>query len=72
MRTLKSSLHMFATARPAMWIGVPLSVAVGLVLYVTTARYNRSDAELKVYPQSGCVFSMQVHVPGLPVNFFLD
>jgi sugar lactone lactonase YvrE len=41
-------------------------------LYVTTARYNRSDAELQAYPQSGCVFSMRVEVPGLPVNFYLD
>jgi sugar lactone lactonase YvrE len=41
-------------------------------LYVTTARYNRSAAELLTWPESGCVFSMQVDVPGLPVNFFLD
>ena len=41
-------------------------------LYVTTARYQRSDAELQVYPQSGCVFSMRVDVPGLPVNFYVD
>ena len=41
-------------------------------LYVTTACYNRSDAELKAYPQSGCVFSMRVDVPGLPVNFYTD
>ena len=38
-------------------------------LYVTTASYNRSAAELQAYPQSGCVFSMRVDVPGLPVNF---
>ncbi len=41
-------------------------------LYVTTARYNRSDAELQAYPQSGCVFSMRVDVPGLAVNFYTD
>jgi len=41
-------------------------------LYVTTACYNRSAAELQAYPQSGCVFSMRVDVPGLPVNFFAD
>ena len=41
-------------------------------LYVTTACYNRSDAELKAYSQSGCVFSMRVDVPGLPVNFYSD
>ena len=41
-------------------------------LYVTTARYNRSDAELQAYPDSGCVFSMRMDVPGLPVNFYAD
>ena len=39
-------------------------------LFVTTARHGRSAAELAHYPQSGCVFSMPVDVPGLPVNFF--
>ena len=41
-------------------------------LYLTTARYKRSAAELQTWPDSGCVFSMRVDVPGLPVNFFLD
>lgn len=41
-------------------------------LYLTTARQNRPDAELQTWPDSGCVFSMQVDVPGLPVNFFMD
>ena len=41
-------------------------------LFVTTARYQRSDAELAFFPQSGCVFSMRVDVPGLPVNFYRD
>ena len=41
-------------------------------LYLTTARHNRPAAELQQWPESGCVFSMQVDVPGLPVNFFLD
>ena len=41
-------------------------------LYVTTACYSRSAAELQLYPQSGCVFSMRVEVPGLPVNFYRD
>ena len=41
-------------------------------LYVTTACYNRSDAEMQAYPQSGCVFSMRVDVSGLPVNFYRD
>ena len=39
-------------------------------LYVTTARQNRSAAELLAYPASGCVFSMQMELPGLPVNFY--
>lgn len=41
-------------------------------LYLTTARQNRPACELQKFPQSGCVFGMQVDVPGLPVNFFLD
>ena len=40
-------------------------------IYLTTARQKRTLAELKRYPESGCVFSMQVDVPGLPVNFFV-
>jgi len=38
-------------------------------LYVTTARHERPPAELQALPQSGCVLSMRVEVPGLPVNF---
>jgi len=41
-------------------------------LYLTTARQKRSARELQIYPDSGCVFSMRVDVPGLPVNFFQD
>jgi sugar lactone lactonase YvrE len=41
-------------------------------LYLTTARQGRPAAELQAMPQSGCVFSMRVDVPGLPVNFFVD
>ena len=41
-------------------------------LYLTTARHGRSEADLAVQPQLGCVFSMRVKVPGLPVNFFAD
>jgi len=40
-------------------------------LYLTTARQKRPAAELQRYPESGCVFSMRVDVPGLPVNFFI-
>jgi sugar lactone lactonase YvrE len=41
-------------------------------LYFTSARHHRSAAELAAMPLSGCVFSMRVEVPGLPVNFFVD
>jgi len=41
-------------------------------LYVTTARYKRSAAELADFTQSGAVFSARVEVPGLPVNFFVE
>jgi sugar lactone lactonase YvrE len=41
-------------------------------LYLTTARHGRGATELQSYPQSGCVFSMHVDVPGLAVNFFED
>ena len=44
----------------------------GKTLFVTTARHGRSAAELELFPQSGCVFSTRVDVPGLPVNFFRD
>ena len=38
-------------------------------LYVTTARENRPAAELAAQPLAGCVLSLRVDVPGLPVNF---
>ena len=41
-------------------------------LFVTTARHNRPQQELARLPESGCVFSMRVDVPGLPVNLFRD
>lgn len=42
----------------------------GRTLYVTTARQKRPDAELRLYPESGCVFTLRVDTPGLPVNFY--
>jgi sugar lactone lactonase YvrE len=39
-------------------------------LYLTTARHGRSPADLAIQPQLGCVFSMRVDVPGLPVQWF--
>lgn len=41
-------------------------------LYLTTARHKRPAAELAALPESGCVFAMEVDVPGLPVDFFED
>jgi sugar lactone lactonase YvrE len=41
-------------------------------LYLTTARHGRGAQELQRFPDSGCVFSLRVDVPGLPVNFFTD
>lgn len=58
---------------PAMCPTMPcLGGEDGKTLYVTTARYNRSAAELEAFPLSGCVFSTRVDVPGLPVNPFAD
>jgi sugar lactone lactonase YvrE len=39
-------------------------------LYITTSRENRPLAELAAQPWAGCVLSLAVDVPGLPVNFF--
>ena len=41
-------------------------------LYVTTARHNRPEEELRAFPHSGCVLAARVDVPGLPANFFVD
>ena len=41
-------------------------------LYLTSARKGRGAHELEAQPLSGCVVSMRVAVPGLPVNFFKD
>jgi sugar lactone lactonase YvrE len=38
-------------------------------LYITTARNNRPEAELATQPLAGCVLSVRVDVPGLPVCF---
>jgi hypothetical protein len=34
-------------------------------------KFGKAEA-LQRYPDSGCVFSMWVDVPGLPVHFFAD
>ena len=41
-------------------------------LFITTSSYMRSEDELKAQTLAGHVFSMQVDVPGLPVNFYQD
>lgn len=41
-------------------------------LYVTSARERRPADELAAQPLAGCVLSMTVDVPGLPVNFARD
>jgi sugar lactone lactonase YvrE len=38
-------------------------------LFVTTARQNRPAAELAAEPDAGCVLTLRVDVPGLPVHF---
>jgi sugar lactone lactonase YvrE len=38
-------------------------------LFVTTARAGRPEAELAAQPWAGCVLTLRVDVPGLPVNF---
>jgi sugar lactone lactonase YvrE len=37
-------------------------------LYITTAREHRAAAELAATPHAGCVLSLRVDVPGLPVH----
>lgn len=38
-------------------------------LFITTARENRPATELAAQPLAGCVLTLRVDVPGLPVNF---
>jgi sugar lactone lactonase YvrE len=38
-------------------------------LFVTTARDKRPEGELAAQPLAGCVLSLRVEVPGLPVHF---
>ena len=66
--------HMLASyATPAQCPTMPCFGGQDLkTLFITSARHGRKDDELARYPDSGCVFSMQVDVPGLPVHFFAD
>ncbi|WP_101048301.1 SMP-30/gluconolactonase/LRE family protein [Macromonas nakdongensis] len=41
-------------------------------LYLTSARLQRSPAELARWPDSGAVHTLRVDTPGLPVNLYWD
>ncbi len=41
-------------------------------LFVTSARKGRPETEIEQRPASGCIVSMRVETPGLPVHFFDD
>lgn len=47
MLTLKTTLKTFSTARPALWIGLPFSLAVGTVLYFATANSIEADSRAR-------------------------
>ena len=40
-------------------------------LFITTGRHGRTDAELALYPGSGCLWATRVEVAGLGVNQFV-
>lgn len=44
MRNLTLRIKVLSTRRPALWIGMPLCLVVGLVFYVATARSIEADA----------------------------
>ncbi len=44
MRNLMSTMKDVTTTRPALWIGMPLSLAVGLMFYMATASSIEADA----------------------------
>jgi sugar lactone lactonase YvrE len=41
-------------------------------IYITTARLNRPDDELRQQPWAGCLLAFDVDVPGLPANVFKE
>ncbi|WP_374710555.1 sensor histidine kinase [Massilia pseudoviolaceinigra] len=47
MLTLKTTLKTFSTARPALWVGLPFSLAVGMVLYFATANSIEADSRTR-------------------------
>jgi sugar lactone lactonase YvrE len=54
----------------ALPVRCPTMIAFGgadlCTLYITSARHNRSAAELAQHPLSGCVLTLRVDVPGRP------
>ncbi len=47
MRTLQSSAKALSNRRPALWVGIPLSIGVGLAMYFLTARSIEADSRLR-------------------------
>ena len=47
MRTLQSTAKALSSKRPALWIGVPLSLTVGLAMYLLTANSIETDSRLR-------------------------
>ena len=47
MRTLQSSAKALTTASPAVWIGVPLSITVGLAMYYMAASSIEADSRMR-------------------------
>nr|WP_229413327.1 CHASE domain-containing protein [Massilia violaceinigra] len=44
---MKTTLKTFSTARPALWVGLPFSLAVGMVLYFATANSIEADSRTR-------------------------
>ena len=47
MRTLQSTAKALSSKRPALWIGLPLSLTVGLAMYLLTANSIETDSRLR-------------------------
>lgn len=47
MLTLKTTIKTFSTARPALWVGLPFSLAVGMALYLATANSIEADSRAR-------------------------
>ncbi|NHZ91220.1 histidine kinase [Massilia sp. CCM 8733] len=44
---MKTTIKAFSTARPALWVGLPFSLAVGMVLYLATANSIETDSRAR-------------------------